>query len=70
MTKTEPQDGLYEQFKSWADGPDTALHRNKPAPMDALESGLWAAYCAGYEQALSDNKVAQRLMDFMSPKVR
>lgn len=57
---------LFETFKQWVHSPDTALHRKQPKkPMDALETGLWEAYCAGYSQALIDNEAAQRLGAFL-----
>lgn len=52
---------LFALFTSWLNGPDTVLHRKMPAAMGALETGLWAAYCAGYQQAASDRQAAQRL---------
>ena len=56
---------LVERFRQWAHGPDTALHHKPPVPMDALESGMWAAYCAGYAQALNDSEAVQRLVAFL-----
>lgn len=57
MADTESQ--LFEKFKQWAHGPDTAL-RSPPTHglQDALEAGLWAAYRAGYAQALDDSEAA------------
>lgn len=65
MSDSEAQ--LFEQFKQWAHGPDTV-----PQPpttqgvQDALEAGLWAAYRAGYSQAVSDCDGAQRLAEFLN----
>ena len=57
---------LFKQFKQWAHGPNTV-----PQPpttlgiQDALEAGLWAAYRAGYLQALADSEAAQRVVELL-----
>ena len=58
---TTSEASLFTLFTNWLNGPDTVLHRKMPAAMGALETGLWAAYCAGYQQAASDRQAAQRL---------
>lgn len=52
---------LFEQFKKWGNSPDTELPQTPPAPMGAVESGLWLAYRAGYLQALRDSEAVQRV---------
>lgn len=54
---------LFALFTSWLNGPDAVLRRRMPAPMGALETGLWAAYCAGYEQGAKDSEAARRLVE-------
>ena len=59
----DPNPNLIDKFKHWAHGPDTELAAAKePSITGALEAGLWAAYRAGYQQALRDTEAAQRVM--------
>ncbi len=67
MPDTEAQ--LFEQFKRWAYTPSTTplpgpVGNDIPSAQSALEAGLWAAYRAGYAQALSDSEAVQRVVDF------
>lgn len=60
---------LFEKFKLWAYTPNTTPQQSPdekdiPAAQDALEAGLWAAYRAGYQQALRDSEAVQRVVDF------
>ena len=57
---------LFELFKLWLNGPDADLGRDMPAEMGALESGLWAAYRAGYERAARDSEAARRLVQALA----
>ena len=62
----DPTPHLLDQFKQWAHGPDTELAAAKePSITGALEAGLWAAYRAGYQQALRDSEAAQRVVDIL-----
>ncbi len=64
MPDTEAQ--LFETFKQWAHGPDTKLHAPTTHGLqDALEAGLWAAYRAGYAQALGDSEAALRVASLL-----
>lgn len=69
MPDTEAQ--LFEQFKRWAYTPGTTPaqdlgQQDRPTAQEALEASMWAAYRAGYCQAVSDCDGAQRLADFLN----
>ena len=62
----DPTPQLIDKFKQWAHGPDTEIAAAKDASITgALEAGLWAAYRAGYQQALRDSEAAQRVVDIL-----
>lgn len=69
MSDTETE--LFERFKRWAYTPDTTPAqdlgpKDRPTAQEALEAGMWAAYRAGYSQAVSDCDGVQRLAGFLN----
>ena len=67
MPDLNPQ--LLDKFKQWANGPDTELTVAPPPGITgALEAGLWAAYQAGYRQALSDCDGVRRVVSELQAK--
>jgi len=65
----DPNPQLIDKCKQWAHGPDTDLAVAPPPGITgALEAGLWAAYRAGYRQALLDSDAAQRVVDAFEGK--
>ena len=64
MPDLNPQ--LLDKFKQLANGPDTELAATLPPGITgALEAGLWAAYQAGYRQALGDCDGVRRVVEFL-----
>ena len=65
----DPNPQLIDKFKQWAHGPDTELATAKPSSVtDTLEAGLWAAYQAGYRQALRDCDGVRRVVSELQAK--
>ena len=63
----------YKLFNRWLHSPDAAqLMQSAPGTLDNLQTllndALWAAYCAGYTQAVNDSEAAQRVMELLRPK--
>jgi hypothetical protein len=63
----EPQ--LREAFTRWADGPNALASQDAgdvASVRDAVRAGLWAAYRAGYAQALADSESARRMVEVLT----
>lgn len=71
MSDAEAQ--LFEQFKQWAYTPNATPPQatgqgDSPTAQEALEAGMWAAYRAGYAQAVQDCDGAQRLVELLGAR--